>query len=292
MIPNDTLVSINGELTEAYKAHISVFDRGLLFGDSVYEATLVKNKKALFWKEHLDRLHLSAQMIGLPITVSEETLQLWTKSILQNINTNASHLLRLVVTRGSGAVNLAPSKDIMNTVIFYATPLHYPEHWYKVGLRYAVSERKRNHPQALDPKAKTGNYLNSQLALMDGKALGFDDAVLLNQEGFVTEGSTNNIWIVKDNALITPHLKHGLLKGITRDKILELAKIKGWSCREADISLDDLYSAQESFMTSSTKGVVPIVSYNNKNVGSGVPGALTLSVREAYESLVSKSLEG
>lgn len=284
---DQTLVSINGIIKDSKNAMISVFDRSFLFGDSIYEATLVKNKVPLFWKEHLTRLHESARLISMPLLVRDETINQWIEKLINHFH-HPQGLLRLVLTRGEGPVNLNPaSASVHNNVVIFLAPLSYPQEWYEIGLKYGISSYERNSLKSTTPLAKTGNYLNSQLSLMEAKKLGYDDAIMLNAKGFITEGTTNNIWFIKGGKVFTADDTQGILKGITRIKIMECLDNLNIMLNIGAWSLENLVAADEVFMTSATKGVVPIIQVGPWKIADGKPGELTNLIRNSYEKLVN-----
>lgn len=282
---HQTLVSINGKITPSHLAQISIFDRGFLFGDSIYEATLFKNNVALFWQEHIKRLYNSAALIKMPLNIQVTRIEQWIEELAKNF-TSTQGYLRLVVTRGEGAVNLNPNSFTENNVLLYLAPLHIPQEWYQNGQKFFISTFERNSIKSLNPQAKTGNYLNSQLALMEGKSQGYDDSLLINAQGFITEGTTNNFWFIQGNTIYTPDPNQGLLKGITRDKILDIIKTLGLNIKIGAWTIDQAIKADEAFITSSTKGVVPVVKLSQWDIGKGIPGQTTLNIRNAYEAKV------
>jgi|GEM_PF-27104 len=274
------LVNINGTITSEFEAKISVFDRGFLYGDSVYEVTSTVAEKPLFWNEHLDRLENSARLMSMPLSFSREEISLEIKKIIDALKKTSSDecYLRLIITRGEGEIGLDPKLSTKNNLIIIAKPLQKnPTWWYEKGVGIAIVDVTRNHPRAQDPNIKSGNYLNNVLAIHQAKTK-FDafEAVMLNQEGLVAEGTTSNIWMVKNGEIKTPPNAAGLLQGITRQKILE---IKG---SEKNISVDELKAADEIFMTSSTREVVPVTMLNGKVVGDGKPGAITKEIHQKY----------
>lgn len=282
-----TLVSINGVMTNSLDAKISVFDRGFLFGDSIYEATLFKKGVPLFWQEHLRRLEQSANLIQMPLTRSFKEIEQWIEQFSLPFQ-HPQGLLRLIVTRGEGAVNLSPHKQHKNNIVLFLAPLNYPQEWYLKGLKYFISTIERNSIKALNPKAKTGNYLNSQLALMEGKNQGYDDSLLINAQGFITEGTTNNFWFVKNKTIYTAANNQGILEGITRDKIFQIIHDLGFQLCLGSWTIEQALKADEAFMTSATKGVVPIVQLSQWKIGQGIPGAITQQLYLAYEQVVEK----
>ncbi len=284
---NQTLVSINGKIVSAAQAHISVFDRGFLFGDSIYEATLLKNHVPLFWQEHVKRLYNSAKLIGMPLHLRIAQIECWIEQLFPFFSTSKGYL-RLVVTRGEGPVNLNPTAVGENNVVIYLAPLHYPEEWYQKGLKFFISSVERNSLKSLNPKAKTGNYLNSQLALMEGKNHGYDDALLINAKGFITEGTTNNFWFIQGQTIYTPDSNQGLLEGITRDKLFSIIKELGLNIKIGAWTIEQALKADEAFITSSTKGVVPVVKLSQWDIGTGHPGLITQQLRQNYEKMVDE----
>lgn len=288
---DQTLVSINGNIKDAKNATLSVFDRSFLFGDSIYEATLVKKNIPLFWQDHLERLKESARLIALPLTYKNETINSWIESLLKHFK-HPQGLLRLVITRGEGPVNLNPSSIACeNNVIIFIAPLSYPNEWYEVGLKYAVSTYERNSLKSISPFAKTGNYLNSQLSLMEAKNNGYDDALMLNSKGFITEGTTNNFWYIKNGCIFTSNENQGILKGITRKKIFETLNNLNINFQVGAWTLEQVISADEAFMTSATKGVVPIYQVGQWTISDGKPGKLTNKIRTYYEHLVDEYIQ-
>jgi branched-chain amino acid aminotransferase len=286
-----TLVSINGIIKNPQNAFISVFDRSFLFGDSIYEATLFKEGVPLFWQEHMERLHQSAEILKMPITISDQTLQGW----IENLGKHFHHpqgLLRLVITRGEGAVNLNPSViNVSNNVVLFLVPLNYPPEWYTKGLRFGISSYERNSTKSLTPLAKTGNYLNSQLSLMEAKSSGHDDAIMINAKGFITEGTTNNFWFVKNKTVFTADENQGILKGITRHKVFECLAELQIPVQTGAWTLEQAIKADEAFMTSATKGIIPIVQLGQWSVGNNSPGELTKKLHTAYEIKVSSYIK-
>jgi branched-chain amino acid aminotransferase len=274
------LVNVNGVITPENEAKISVFDRGFLYGDSVYEVTSTVSGKPLFWDEHLDRLENSARLMSMPLSFTRAQLSDEVKKIIEAMKKIETHecYLRLIITRGEGEIGLDPKLSTKNNLIIIAKPLPpNPTWWYEKGVGIAIVDVTRNHPRAQDPNIKSGNYLNNVLAIQEAKK-NFDafEAVMLNQAGHVAEGTTSNIWMIKNGVILTPPNNAGLLQGITRQKVLE---IRG---AEKNITADDLYSADEIFMTSSTREIVPVTMLNGKKVGDGNPGNMTKEIHQKY----------
>ncbi len=279
-------VYINGEIFSPEKAKISVFDRGFLFGDSIYEATLCIDGIPLFLEEHQKRLQNSANLIQMPLTENLATIK---KAILKTAASKnyKRAIVRWIVTRGEDKINIFPGQNLkQNLIIFYKELPPYPERWYKEGLRITLAETKRNHPKSTNPQAKTGNYINSVLAAKEAQVGETDDAIMLNIYGEVTEGTTNNVWIVKKGVVYTPSINSGILKGITRTKVLEICEKNKIPYRETKIFKEDLLGCEEAFITSSTKGLVPIHSIGNQKLTKGY-GKITGKINKLYEKVTT-----
>lgn len=284
-----SLISINGEIKKPHEAHISIFDRGFLYGDSVYEVTYAEQGGMLFFEEHLDRLFQSAQFIGLESTFSKEQIAKNTLDLLKKQKPTLAYV-RIVLTRGISEISLDPASALESNLIIISKPYPaYPKDWYEVGQSMMFSTYLRNDKSATNPNAKSGNYLNNILALKEAKSRGFNDAILFNKEGYATEGTTNNIWIVKNGILSTPNISDGLLQGITRDKIFELCKKNNVPVVESHLTKIDILEADEIFYTSSTKGLVPINRIEDRSLPNGM-GPMTKKVAVLYEAFVQNSL--
>jgi branched-chain amino acid aminotransferase len=199
--------------------------------------------------------------------------------------------LRIVVTRGAGEINLDPSAATKNNLVIIGKNLpEYPTHWYEVGVSMIITDILRNSKRSMDPAVKSGNYLNNVLAMAQAKEKKAFDAIMLNYEGNITEGTTSNIWIVENNTFITPPLNAGLLGGITRKTLLLIAARNGLVVSEENISPERLKAADECFLTSSTKEIVPIVAVDKTAIGNGRPGQYTKNLHKIYKNFVQESL--
>lgn len=263
-------------------AKISVFDRGFLFGDSIYEVTDAYDYTPLFIEEHLDRLWVSASKIFMPITFTRSELKIEIEKTLKKLNEKRAYI-RLIITRGEGEITLDPTLSNTNNLIIICKKLNdNPSWWYSRGVEVIVANTLRNSSLSMDPSIKSGNYLNNILAYNEAVTQGAYDAVMLNHEGHVTEGTTNNIWMIKDGVIKTPPLKAGLLSGITRAKLLEICKENNMKFLETNITETEFKEADEAFLTSSTKRIVPIVKVGDKVIGNGKPGTQTLLLLSEY----------
>lgn len=263
-------VFINGKDIPAHEASISVFDRGFLYGDSIYEVCYGLDGQLIFFQEHLERLYHSAELLAMQIHLSKNQIIDQIMGTLKHANLKNVYL-RAVLTRGESIISLDPNTSFHNNFITIAKPLPtYPATYYQQGIHLHLTEVLRNNPKAVDPNAKSGNYLNNVMALEDAKKHKAVDAIMLNQAGEVTEGTTFNIWIVKDGVYITPPLKSGLLAGITRKNIISLAKAHNLKLKEEVIRPENLYAADEVFITSSTRKIIPVNRIKDKVYGESI----------------------
>jgi branched-chain amino acid aminotransferase len=285
------LININGVITGKEDAKVSVFDRGFLFGDSIYEVTLTYDKVLFKLDEHFDRLWESAESLALHISHSRKKLAHEINKTLKQLDEKRAYI-RIIITRGEGLIGLDPNLATENNVIIICKPLpENPSWWYESGVEMIIANILRNPKESMDPSIKSGNYLNNVLAYAEAKKQGAFDAIMLNHDGFITEGTTNNIWMIKDGEIITPPLAAGLLSGITRQTLLELAVSKKMNVSEKNFTAEELYSADESFLTSSTKELVPIIKIDGKSIGSGSPGPITKTLHDIYKEHVRECVK-
>jgi branched-chain amino acid aminotransferase len=278
-----SLVSINGEIASPENACISVFDRGFLYGDSIYEVTQTFNKSLFKLEEHLDRLWHSAMKMDMPISFTREHITKEVEKVVEQ--TDALNVyVRIIVTRGEGEIGLDPNLSTSNNLIIITKELlPNPRWWYEDGVHMIVAHTIRNPKNAIDPSIKSGNYLNNILAMSEAKKRNAFDAIMLNSKGQVTEATTSNIWIVKDNELITAPIRSGLLGGITRKSLIEIAKENNITISEKNFTVDELKGADECFLTSTTKMIVPITKVDDSNIMDGKPGKLTKELLSLYK---------
>ena len=267
------LVNINGQIFPGPEARVSVLDRGFLFGDSVYEVTRTYNRKIFLWREHWERMNSSAARIGFEIPFSEDEMLKETLKLLKELNRESVYI-RWIVTRGEGEIGLDPKLATRaNFVIIVRTLQDNPPEWYREGISLLISGVRRNAIKALDPKIKSGNYLNNMMALREAKEKGFFDGIMMNSEGALTEGSTFNFWAVKGGVVRTPPVASGILMGITREKLKNLIKQKSeYEFSDAPLFPEEALKADECFITSSTKELVPVVRLGDQPIGTGRPG--------------------
>lgn len=282
------VISINGQILDHERdAKISVLDRGFLYGDSVYEVTEVRSGKVGFLKEHLERLQNSALKMHMHLQLSFNEYERRIIEVATKLH-EAGHdrcYIRLVVTRGEGEITLDPQAASNQNVIIIGKELpENPRTWYEDGVEVIIASTLRNPVKSMDPNIKSGNYLNNILAYNEAKEAGYFDAIMLNQDGNVTECTTSNIWIVKDGVFKTPPIAAGLLKGITRENVIRILREQGIPFEEVNFTGSELKEADECFLTSSTKYLVPIVKVDDTTIGNRKPGSKTLQVLDIFKS--------
>lgn len=280
------LVNINGKIVSSEEATVSVFDRGFLYGDSIYEVTMTMDNIPFMVEAHLDRLEKSAQKIALPLPMPRQQIVDELIRLVKKLGAKKCYV-RIVCTRGEGEITLDPTKPLTGNFILIAKELlPNPKTWYQQGVWMVVADVVKKHQRATDPSVKSGNYLNNVMAMAEAKKAGAFDAIMLNHQGMVSEGTTSNIWIVEGDSFITPPLDAGLLGGITRQSLLDLGRAKKLSMSEQNFNPDRLKNADEVFLTSTTKEIVPIVKIDDKIIGSGQPGVNTKKLHALYQELM------
>jgi len=277
-----SFASVNGVITPAGEARVSVLDNGFTYGDSVYEVLRTYGGRAFEPARHFRRLRRSAARLGFDVPASDAQLLAQADALLARASGGESYI-RIVVTRGVGDCSYNFDRVQGPTVVMIQKPLPpYPEKHYLDGIRIAAVGVRRNHPRALDPAIKSSNLLNNVLAVREAQARGAEEPVLLNQEGFLAEGASTNVFVAKGGALRTPPLSAGILAGITREVVLELLPPLGIECREEPLHVEDLLRADEAFLTSTTREVVPVRAVDEARVGDGRPGPITRRVMQAF----------
>lgn len=281
-------IYLNGELVTKENAKISVFDHGLLYGDGVFEGIRAYNGKIFRLAEHLDRLLNSARAINLEIPLSKKELEKATVITLKANNLKDAYI-RMIVTRGPGDLGLDPNNCKKPTVCIITDKIAlYPKELYVNGLELITVSTKRNIPQALNPCIKSLNYLNNILAKIEAVRAGVPEAIMLNSQGFVAECTGDNIFILKENTLITPPSWVGALEGITRSAVIELAKNKlKLNVKEDIFTTYHIYTSDECFLTGTAAEVISVVKVDGRKIGEGKPGKITLKLMKEFKDLTS-----
>lgn len=284
-------VFVGGRVVPAEHARISVFDRGFLYGDSVYETLRVHAGVPFRFDAHVERLFDSGRRIGFVLPMQPEAIR---AACLKALHSGPLEdaLLRIIVTRGSGALGLDPALAENPQLVVMALPLpELPSSWYQTGRHVALVSVPRNLKGALDPQAKTGNYMNSVLALHEARRRGADDAIMLDHHGRIAEASSSNLFVLRGGVWRTPSLDVGILGGITRQTLIELCRRHDQRVEEAVLLPHDLTAAEEAFLCSSVREIVPIVRLDGESLGAGSPGAETAKLQALYRAEVQAEVE-
>lgn len=279
------IIYLDGQYLLEEEAKVSVFDHGILYGDGVFEGIRAYHNRVFKLKEHLIRLYESAHTIGMKINLTMDEMEEVVLETLRRNNLRDAYI-RLVVTRGKGDLGLDPSNCKMPTVFCIASKIQlYPEAFYLKGLETATVATRRNLPEACNPQVKSLNYLNNIYAKMEANKAGVPEAIMLNQEGYVAEATGDNIFIIKNGELITPPPYLGILEGITRNTVIELAKKEGIPVAERVFTRHNIYNADECFLTGTAAEVIPVIKVDSREIGDGKPGEITLRLIELYREL-------
>jgi branched-chain amino acid aminotransferase len=284
-------IFIDGRYYDERNAKISVFDHGLLYGDGVFEGIRAYNGRVFKLKEHIDRLFASAKSILLTMPMSHADI---VRAVVETCKRNKVRdgYIRLVVTRGVGTLGLNPNRCKRGSVIIIAGKIQlYPPELYERGMEIVTVPTTRNLQNAVNPAIKSLNYLNNVLAKIEANNAGCEEAVMLNAQGFVSECTGDNIFIVKEDHLLTPPLSAGALYGITRRVVMEIAEESGHRVAEANLSRHDLFNADECFLTGTGAEIVPIVKIDGRIIGDGKPGPITEKLVGQYHALTKVSGE-
>jgi branched-chain amino acid aminotransferase len=279
--PTMPRVYLNGQFVDKEEAKVSVYDHGLLYGDGVFEGIRVYNGKVFKHKEHIDRLYESARHILLEIPLSPAEM---TKAVEDTVRENkkVEGYIRLIVTRGPGNLGLDPRSCKPNVIVIVDDISLYPKELYENGLKIVTASLIRNHPNALNPRIKSLNYLNNILAKIEAIRAGCLEALMLNHKGEVAECTGDNVFIIDGGVLKTPPKDAGILDGVTRNVVLELAAKAGIPTAEVTMTRHDIYSADECFLTGSAAEVIAVTECDGRVIGSGKQGPVTKQLRDAF----------
>ncbi|KYD30844.1 branched-chain-amino-acid transaminase [Parageobacillus toebii] len=279
-------IFLNGEFVTKENAKISVYDHGFLYGDGVFEGIRVYSGNVFRLKEHIDRLYNSAKSILLTIPYTKEEM---TNYVIETIRKNQYQdaYIRLVVSRGVGDLGLDPYKCKKPQVVIIVEPLAlFPKHLYETGIEVVTVATRRNRSDVLSPKVKSLNYLNNVLVKIEAHLANVSEALILNDQGYVAEGSGDNVFIIKDEVIYTPPGYVGALEGITRQAIIEIAQELGYVVKEEPFTRHDVYVADEVFLTGTAAEVIAVVKVDGRVIGEGVPGPHTKRLLEEFRRRV------
>jgi branched-chain amino acid aminotransferase len=278
-------VYINGKLFDKPDAKVSVYDHGLLYGDGVFEGIRIYEGKVFRLREHIERLYDSARSIYLEIPMTREQM---TEAVLSTVQANQKKngYIRLVVTRGAGYLGLDPRKTTDPQIIIIVDDISlYPPELYENGMEIVTAATIRNHPNAVNPRVKSLNYLNNILAKVEGVRAGAMEALMLNHKGEVAEATGDNIFVIKHGVLRTPPTDAGILDGITRNAVIELARAMNLPVQETGLTRHDVFTADECFLTGTAAEVIAVIKCDGRPIGSGKPGPITRQLRERFQQL-------
>jgi branched-chain amino acid aminotransferase len=287
-----TKVYINGKFFDKADARISVFDHGLLYGDGVFEGIRVYSGKVFRLAQHVERLYDSAKHIALEIPLTPDKMA---EAVLHTVQVNKKNdgYIRVVVTRGAGGLGIDPRKTTDPQVIIIVDDISmYPQELYENGLEVITSSFVRTHANSLNPRIKSLNYLNNILAKMEAVRAGCLEAIMLNLNGEVAECTADNIFFVKRGILKTPPPHAGILEGITRDVVMELARDANIPVQEVSLTRHDVYTADECFLTGTGAEIIPVVRCDGRVLGTGKPGPVTRRLLDLFHQLVRQQKGG
>lgn len=283
---NEQWIYLNGKLVKKEEAVISVYDHGFLYGDGVFEGIRMYNGVVFRLKEHIDRLYDSAKSIMLTIPkTKEEMSEIIVNTLRKNELQDA--YIRVVVSRGVGDLGLDPNNCKTPQIIVIAEPLAlFPKELYETGIEIVTVASRRNRSDVLPPQVKSLNYLNNILVKIEAHLANASEALMLNDQGYVAEGSGDNVFIVKNGVIKTPPAHVGALEGITRNTIIEIGRKLGYEVREEIMTRHDVYSADEVFLTGTAAEIISVVKVDGRVIGDGKPGEYTKKLLEAFRSYV------
>ena len=284
-------IYIDGQYLDEANAKVSVFDHGLLYGDGIFEGIRAYNGRVFKLKEHIDRLFYSAKAILLNIPLSHAEIM---RAVVDTCRQNGIRdgYIRLLVTRGVGGLGLNPNRCKKPSVIVIADKIQlYPAEMYERGLDIITVPTVRNLHSALNPAIKSLNYLNNILAKIEANNGGCEEAIMLNSEGYVSECTGDNIFIIKDGQMFTPPLSAGALYGITRGVVMELARLSGLPVSEPNLTRYDMFNADECFLTGTGAELIPVVKIDGRVIGTGKPGQVTKDLVTKYKALTHSTGE-
>jgi branched-chain amino acid aminotransferase len=281
-----TTIWLDGKWLDRDTAMVSVFDHGLLYGDGIFEGIRVYNGRVFRLKEHMDRLYASARAINLDIGMSREDFTALVEEAVKRSGLRDAYI-RPLVTRGVGDLGIDPINCKKPTVMIIVDTIRiWPEERYEQGLACVTAATPIPHREALSPRVKSLNYLPHVMAKIEGRVAGADEVLMLDASGHVCEGSGQNLFIVNGKTLRTPPPYAGILLGVTRNAVMEIAAQAGYTVQETIFNRYDIYTADEAFLTGTASEVAPIRSLDGRAIGTGKPGPVTRDLMTKFRALV------
>lgn len=294
------IVNVNGHITDDRHAVVSVFDHGFLYGEGVYETLRTYDQRPFLLDRHLRRLRNSAGMMALEVPFTDEelesrisaTLRLGAARLAQSepaSSADTEWYIRVLLTRGVGELTYDLTATPVPTVVIIVKPhVDPPAELYENGVRTILSSIVRNHPGTVSPMIKSNNLMNNALAMQEGFRRGAFEVIMRNYRGELTECSMSNLFVVANGAALTPPLSAGLLPGITREFVFEIGQSVGVPVREATLGDEDLFRADEAFLTGTTREIIPIVAVDERKIGGGTPGPITRALHAEFRKRVAR----
>ncbi|MGD9677287.1 MAG: branched-chain-amino-acid transaminase [Vulcanibacillus sp.] len=288
----ELIIYLNGEYVTKSNAKVSVFDQGILYGDGVFEGIRVYNSRVFKCKEHIDRIFNTAKAIMLDIPLTKEEFK---EAILETCRRNEvkEGYIRPVITRGVGNLGLNPKNSNKPTIFIIASTISiYPEEMYEKGMPIITATQRRNKATIVDPQIKSLNYLNNILARIEANRAGVPEALMLNHDGIVAECTGDNIFIVTNGVIYTPPIHVGILDGITRRTVIDLAEEMNYKVVEKEFTLFNVYTADECFLTGTAAEVIPVTNVDQRVIGeNGTVGPITKKLIAAFHEYTKNSGE-
>lgn len=283
-----TTIWIDGQYSDRAGAKVSVFDHGLLYGDGVFEGIRVYNRRVFRLAQHVDRLYASAKGVWIEIPMAKQDMhRLVTEAVAKSGLEEA--YIRLVVTRGVGDLGLDPRKCPRPSIICIVDTIQlWPQDRYERGLTALTAATPIHHRESLSPRIKSLNYLSHILAKVEGIAAGVDEVIMLDAQGYVAEASGMNLFAVANGTLKTPPAYAGILRGVTRDAVIELAREATYAVEELPLNRYDLYTADEMFLTGTAAEIVAVTKLDARSIGAGVPGPVTKELAKRFRALATR----
>jgi branched-chain amino acid aminotransferase len=281
------MVNVNGRIVDQEHARVSVFDHGFLYGEGVYETLRTYDAQPFLLDRHLRRLRNSASMLALPIPVGDADIETRIRDTMRaggfTGGAGPEAYIRLLVTRGVGELSYDPAACTEPTILVIVKPhIDTLQEVYEHGVTATLVSTVRNHPGTVSPLIKSNNLLNNALAMQEAVRRGAFEGIMRNYRGELAECTTSNLFMVRNGAALTPPLDAGLLPGITRELLFEIGAERRIEVREAVLLDEDLFGADEAFLTSTTREIVPIVRVDDRRIGTGRPGPVTGALLEAF----------
>jgi branched-chain amino acid aminotransferase len=276
-------VFVNGKITSADEACVAVYDHGFLFGEGVYETLRTYNRVPFLFEQHYRRLHASAGYLDLTLPCDEVVLRRWVNDTMAAAGDLQEAYIRILLTRGVGDLSYDLKATPHPSVVIIVKPFpEVPQRVFEQGIKISLVSILRNHPGSVNPVIKSNNLLNNALAMQEAHRRGAEEALMCNYRGELSECSQSNFFMVRDGVALTPRSEAGLLEGITREFIFEVGDEAGVRVEKATLLPSDLESAQEAFVTGSTRELSPVVNIDDQQIGDGKPGPITLRLLEAF----------